>query len=119
MRRLILLISLGILTLAVSALGHEYEPPRQEAPAIIEQVISNCSVQVVDSVPALTQPEKTAEKEEAVKQTEAPAESTQSAKSVKDKEPGLSEKAKKGAAALRIMSRVGSGLLKSFMEDLI
>ncbi len=119
MRRLVLMVSLGILTLAVSAIGHEYAPPRQEAPAMIEQLIPDHVIQVVDSVAPLTQPDKSVESVCAVEPVEAPAESTQSAVSKEEKEPGLTEKARKGAAALRIMGRVGSGLLRNFMEDLI
>ena len=51
---------------------------------------------------------------------DAAAESTQSEKKDSEKEKdSVGKKAKKGMAALRIMGRVGSGLLKNFMEDLL
>ncbi|MBC8366758.1 hypothetical protein H8E52_05040 [bacterium] len=114
MRRLILVICMGILGIVIPASCLACEPPVQNMPAMIEEVVPGHSTQVADSVVPLAQPEPGKEA------AEAAPESTKSDKieSSKDEE-SVGKKAKKGIAALRIMGRVGSGLLKNFMEDLL
>ncbi len=113
MRRLKLIILMGVLAIAMPAACVESEPPVQEMPAMIEDIIPGHQALVTDSVAPLAQPEKSEEP------AEAPAESTKSDdKNKKKDEETVGKKAKKGMAALRIMGRVGSGLLKDFVEDL-
>ncbi len=113
MRRLKLIILMGVLAIAVPAACVECEPPVQEVPAMIDDIISGHQALVTDSVVPLAQPEKSEEP------AGAPAESTKSDEKEKKKnDESVGKKAKKGMAALRIMGRVGSGLLKDFVEDL-
>ncbi len=114
MRRLILVICMGILGIVIPASALACEPPVQNMPAMIEEIVPGHSTQVADSVVPMAQPEPSEEP------AEAAPESTQSENkdSEKDKE-SVGNKAKKGMAALRIMGRVGSGLLKNFMEELL
>jgi len=104
---------LGIFGFAISAYGLQNASPGQEMPAIVVQVTLDPGAQDVDSIVLVVRHEK------AEAPAEASAESTQSGKSDKEEKPGLAEKTRKGVTALRIMGRVGSGLLKNFMENLL
>jgi hypothetical protein len=114
MRRLVLIICMGILGIVIPASCLACEPPVQNMPAMIEEIVPGHSTQVSDSVVPMAQPAPSEES------ADAAAESTQSEKKDSEKEKdSVGKKAKKGMAALRIMGRVGSGLLKNFMEDLL
>lgn len=113
MRRMIWILIFGIMAFTVPATCNESAAPRQAAPAEIEEAFPEASELPADTLTPSVQPAQSMEK------ASTPAESTKSAKEPEEKKPGLSEKTKMGVAALKVMGRVGSGLIKNFMENLI
>jgi len=113
MRRSTIFLLAGILTVAALSAFAQGTPPRQDVPAECEVALPEVVFVPIDTLTPAAQADSDQEPAEATE------DSTEKAEQPEEKKPSLTDKVEQGAAALRIMGRVGTGLIKNLMEDLL
>jgi len=109
MRRITLFLWMTMI--AAGAMTQEATPPQELNPEV-ERILRGGAVPPADTLTLVPEAQSQAES------AKAAPESTRKTERVETTKPGFAEKARQGVTALKVMGRVGSGLIKDLMEDL-